>query len=190
MKKYLLLLSLLFTQLFPAAQQLDATFSVVPGTLGNYKLRMVLNAPVTFRFNEDYSSSQNSVTIIVKNVYSSSPGNHTASATGLSYSTSSGKVGSIDIIGGYGFDYGLFKTASDEAVNFTLPAGATLLTNETLTVPAGTVIQTDPGNFSSSQTFVAGPYTAFLPNSSDFTRQAAVIIATPEINETVAKGRH
>ena len=142
---------------------------------------MVLNKPVTFQFNQNLSSVQNSFAVIKKNVYSSSPGNHVTTATGLSYTTSSGKSGVGVQMGSYGFTYGLFNHNTDEVVAFSLDVGATLVTNETVTFPAGTIAHLPPGNYTSSQTFLGGPYTAFII-SDDFFSQAAVLVNTPEIN--------
>ncbi len=160
------------------AQQLDATFSVVPGTMGNYRLKMVLNQPVTFQFSESYASVQNAFSVIIKNLYNAtpSPGGFGV-ASGLSFTTSGGKSGSAINMGTYTLTFGPFIHTTDEVIAFSLAPATTIASGETLTIPAGTVIQTAPGNYGAGQTFNAGPYTAVIANSA-FTGVAATMIAT------------
>ncbi|GAB5526555.1 MAG: hypothetical protein Roseis2KO_44270 [Roseivirga sp.] len=160
------------------AQQLDATFNVVPGASGNYRLQMVLNQPVTFQFSESYAHIQNSFSVIIKNLYNAtpSPGGF-GTGSGLTYTTSGGKSGDVTSMGTYGLTFGPFVHTTDEVVVFSLAPSTTIASGETLTIPAGTAIQSTPGNYGASQTFNAGPYTAIIANSA-FTGVAATIIAT------------
>ncbi|MFY0591806.1 hypothetical protein [Roseivirga sp.] len=173
-----LILLIFISQTQLKAQQLDATFSVEPGTMGNYRLKMVLNAPATFQFSESYSSVQNAFSIIIKNLYNAtpSPGGF-ASASGLSYTTSGGKSGNVANMGTYGLTFGPFIHTTDEVVVFTLPTSATIANGETLTIPAGTAIHATPGTYGAGQVFNAGPYTAIIANSA-FDGTAATMIAT------------
>ncbi len=160
------------------AQQLDATFSVIPGDMGNYRLKMVLNQPVTFQFSESYASTQNAFSVIIKNLYNTtpSPGGF-GGGTGLSYTTSGGKSGNTVNMGTYGLTFGPFIHTTDEVIVFSLATATTIASGETLTIPAGTAIQTTPGNYGASQSFNAGPYTAVIANSA-FTGVAATMIAS------------
>jgi hypothetical protein len=171
------------------AQQLDATFSVEVGTLGNYRLKMVLNQPATFQFSESYSSSQNSFAVIIKNLYNAqpSPGGFSV-ASGLTYTTSGGKSGSANQMGTYGLTFGPFIHTTDEVIAFSLAVSTTIASGETLTIPAGTVIQATPGSYGAGQTFNTGPYTAVIANSA-FTGVAATMItsvSTPTVTTTSA----
>lgn len=166
------------------AQQMDATFSIVGGS----KLQMVLNQDATFQFSENYSNSQNAFSVIVKNVYNSvpSPGGFSA-ATGLSYNSSAGKSGNGTNMGTYGGTFGPFNHNTDEVIAFSLAVGTTIVSGETITIMAGTVIQTS-GNYSASQTFNAGPYTSVIANSA-FSGIAATMVASsssPTITTTLA----
>lgn len=160
------------------AQQLDATFSVVPGVMGNYRLKMVLNQPATFQFSESYASVQDAFSVIIKNLYNAtpSPGGF-ANASGLTYTTSGGKSGDAVGMGTYALTFGPFIHTTDEVVVFSLAPATTIASGETLTIPAGTVIQAVPGNFGASQSFNAGPYTAVIANGA-FTAVAATMIAS------------
>ncbi|MCE7996965.1 MAG: hypothetical protein HEP71_33695 [Roseivirga sp.] len=171
------------------AQQLDATFSVVPGIMGNYKLKMVLNQPATFQFSESYTSDQDAFSVIIKNLYNAtpSPGGF-GNASGLTYTTSGGKSGDAVGMGTYALTFGPFIHTTDEVVVFSLAPSTAIASGETLTIPAGTVIQTDPGNFGASQSFNTGPYTAVIANGP-FTGVAATMIASaspPTVTTTSA----
>ncbi|MGE0932685.1 hypothetical protein, partial [Peijinzhouia sedimentorum] len=163
------------------AQTLDATFSVEPGDLGNFRLKMVLNQPATFQFSESYSNVQNAFSVIIKNVYNSVPSGGLGTATGLTYTTSGGKSGSATGMGTYAATYGPFNHTTDEVIVFSLAPSTTIASGETLTIPAGTVIQSLPGNYGAGQTFNAGPYTAIIANSA-FNGIGATMIATPSSN--------
>ncbi|MFC2186460.1 hypothetical protein ACFCT7_04005 [Fulvivirgaceae bacterium LMO-SS25] len=143
----------IITQFQLNAQTLDATFSVEPGDLGNYRLKMVLNQPASFQFSENYSNIQNAFSVIIKNVYNSTPAGGFGAATGLSYTTSGGKSGSVTAMGTYGLTFGPFIHTTDEVIVFSLAAATTIASGETLTIPAGTVIQSSPGNYTAGQTF-------------------------------------
>jgi len=181
-RKIIVLAGLIFigltTHLPLLAQQLDATFSVVPGTSGNYRLQMVLNQPATFQFSESYAHIQNSFSVIIKNLYNAtpSPGGF-GSASGLTYTTSGGKSGAVTNMGTYGLTFGPFIHTTDEVVVFSLAVAATIASGETLTIPAGTVIQSAPGTYGASQSFNAGPYTAVIANSA-FSGVAATMISS------------
>ncbi|MFC2186458.1 hypothetical protein ACFCT7_03995 [Fulvivirgaceae bacterium LMO-SS25] len=161
-----------------SAQQLDATFSVESGDLGNFRLKMVLDQPATFQFSENYSNAQNAFSVIIKkNVYNSAPAGGLVAATGLSYTTSGGKSVSATGMGTYAATYGPSIDTTDEVIVFSLAAATTIASGETLTIPAGTVIQSSPGNYTVGHTFNAGPYTAVIANSA-FDGVAATMIAT------------
>ncbi|WP_221405252.1 hypothetical protein, partial [Roseivirga seohaensis] len=171
-----------------SAQTLDATFSVEPGELGNYRLKMVLNQPATFQFSGNYSNVQNSFSVIVKNLYNSAPTKGgVGTATGLSYTTSGGKSGSVTLMGTYAATYGPFIHTTDDVIVFSLAPSTTIASGETLTIPAGTVIQSLPGNYGAGQTFNAGPYTAIIANSA-FSGVGATMIATPSSNNAPTIG--
>ncbi|WP_221405454.1 hypothetical protein, partial [Roseivirga ehrenbergii] len=176
-----LLFLLIITQFQLSAQQLDATFSVEPGNLGNFRLKMVLNQPATFQFSGNYSNVQNAFSVIIKNVYNSAPSGGFAGATGLTYTTSGGKSGSATSMGTYAATYGPFIHTTDEVIAFSLAPSTTIASGETLTIPAGTVIQSLPGNYTAGQTFNAGPYTAVIANSA-FSGVGATMIPTPVSN--------
>ncbi|MGE0932687.1 hypothetical protein [Peijinzhouia sedimentorum] len=166
-----------------SAQQLDATFSVESGYLGNFRLKMVLNQPATFQFSENYSNAQNAFSVIIKNVYNSAPAGGLGAATGLSYTTSGGKAGSATVMGTYAAIYGPFIHTTDEVIGFSLAEATTIASGETLTIPAGTVIQSSPGNYTAGQTFNAGSYTAVIATTvSKVSSTAQVITAFPVLD--------
>ncbi len=170
-----------------SAQQLDATFSVELGELGNFRLKMVLNQPATFQFSGNYSNAQNAFSLIIKNLYNSTPTGGTANASGLTYTTSGGKSGSAIQMGTYGLTFGPFIHTTDEVIVFSLAPSATIASGETLTIPAGTVIQGLPGSYTAGQTFNAGPYTAIIANSA-FDGVGATMIPTPISNNAPTIG--
>ncbi|WP_339693837.1 Ig-like domain-containing protein, partial [uncultured Roseivirga sp.] len=142
---------------------------------------MVLNQPATFQFSGNYSNVQNAFSVIIKNVYNSVPSGGFGGATGLTYTTSGGKSGSANAMGTYAATYGPFIHTTDEVIAFSLAPSTTIASGETLTIPAGTVIQNLPGNYTAGQTFNAGPYTAVIANSA-FDGVGATMIATPSSN--------
>ena len=144
----------IITQFQLNAQTLDGTFSVESGDNGNFRLKMVLHQPATFQFSENYSNAQNAFSVIIKkNVYNSAPAGELVAATGLSYTTSGGNSGSATAMGTYAATYGPFIHTTDEVIVFSLAAATTIASCETLTIPAGTVIQSSPGNYTAGQTF-------------------------------------
>ncbi len=175
-----------FATVVESTPQLDATFSIVGGN----KLQMILNQGATFQFSENYSNAQNAFSVIVKNVYNNlpSPGGLT-NATGLTFSSSAGKTGTSIQMGTYGLTFGPFVHTTDEVINFSLAAGATIVNGETITIPAGTIVQS-AGTYGASQTFNSGPYTAVIANSP-YTGVAATMItptSTPTVTTTAPSG--
>lgn len=167
MKKNLLLFYLLFstTCLFAQTPQLDATvsFELNSGS-GDYRLKIVINQDISFRFSEPYSSAQNAFAMIIKDLYTGIPdGGSSGGENTLNYvsTNTANATGTSNGLGTYKATFGPFVFPNDEQIGFAMTGSFN--TNDYVRIKAGTIIQ-DPGNFSSVPTINPGPYTVVIAN--------------------------
>lgn len=178
MKRILLvvIMTCVFTMSYSQTPQLDATISFeLNPTSGNYRLKIVINQDISFKFSENYSSAQNAFAMIIKDVYTGTPqGGTSGGENTLNYvsTNAANATGSSNGLGTYLATYGPFTFPNDEQISFGMTG--TFVTDDLLRIKAGTIIQT-PGNFLSIPAVNPGPYTVVIANSG-FTGIAATTV--------------
>lgn len=169
MKKKLLLIIMtcFLTMSYSQAPQLDATISFeLNSTTGYYRLQIVINQDISFKFSENYSSPQNAFSMIIKDVYAGTPqGGTSGGENTLNYvsTNAANTTGNSNGLGTYQGTYGPFTFPNDEQIGFGMTG--TFVTDDLLRIKAGTIIQT-PGNFLSVPAINPGPYTVVIANSA------------------------